>query len=231
MARKTTKPKARKSKETPLRKQQKPVFRTGTWITLLLLAALIGLAYYLNRNEPIAETEATPALEATFVISEQDGNITGIEIKPVDGETVKVARNGEKVWALELPSATEADQGLVEAAASQITALKIIGEVDADASILGLDEPAYVITIEFADGTKRTLEVGDTTPTRSGYYVRVDKKKTLILTLSGIDSLTNLTRFPPYLNTPTPTPLPLSPTPDSPSKAISTPEATVTPTP
>ena len=231
MARKTTKPKARKSKETPLRKQQKPVFRTGTWITLLLLAALIGLAYYLNRNEPIAETEAIPTLEATFVISEQDGNITSIDIKPVDGETVRVARNGEKVWALELPSATEADQGLVEAAASQITALKIIGEVDADASILGLDEPAYVITIEFADGTKRTLEVGDTTPTRSGYYVRVDKKKTLILTLSGIDSLTNLTRFPPYLNTPTPTPLPLSPTPDSPSKAISTPEATVTPTP
>ena len=231
MARKTTKPKARKSKETPLRKQQKPVFRTGTWITLLLLAALIGLAYYLNRNEPIAETEATPALEATFVISEQDGNITGIEIKPVDGETVKVARNGEKVWVLELPSATEADQGLVEAAASQITALKIIGEVDADASILGLDEPAYVITIEFADGTKRSLEVGDTTPTRSGYYVRVDKKKTLILTLSSIDSLTNLTRFPPYLNTSTPTPPPLSPTPDSPNEAISTPEATVTPTP
>ncbi|MDP1779167.1 MAG: DUF4340 domain-containing protein [Anaerolineales bacterium] len=231
MARKTTKPKARKSKETPLRKQQKPVFRTGTWITLLLLAALIGLAYYLNRNEPIAETQATPALEATFVISEQDGNITGIEIKPVDGETVKVARNGEKVWALELPSATEADQGLVEAAVSQITALKIIGEVDADASILGLDEPAYVITIEFADGIKRTLEVGDTTPTRSGYYVRVDKKKTLILTLSSIDSLTNLTRFPPYLNTPTPTPLPLTPTPDSPSEAISTPEANLTPTP
>ena len=231
MARKTTKPKARKSKETPLRKQQKPVFRTGTWITLLLLAALIGLAYYLNRNEPIAETEATPALEATFVISEQDGNITSIEIKPVNGETVKVARNGEKVWALELPSATEADQGLVEAAASQITALKIIGEVDADASILGLDEPAYVITIEFADGTKRTLEVGDTTPTRSGYYVRVDKKKTLILTLSGIDSLTNLTRFPPYLNTSTPTPPPLSPTPDSPNEAISTPEANLTPTP
>jgi len=231
MARKTTKPKARKSKETPLRKQQKPVFRTGTWITLLLLAALIGLAYYLNRNEPIAETEATPALEATFVISEQDGNITGIEIKPVDGETVKVARNGEKVWVLELPSATEADQGLVEAAASQITALKIIGEVDADASILGLDEPAYVITIEFADGTKRTLEVGDTTPTRSGYYVRVDKKKTLILTLSSIDSLTNLTRFPPYLNTSTPTPPPLSPTPDSPNEAISTPEANLTPTP
>lgn len=231
MARKTTKPKARKSKETPLRKQQKPVFRTGTWITLLLLAALIGLAYYLNRSEPIAETEATPALKATFVISEQDGNITGIEIKPVDGETVKVARNGEKVWVLELPSTAEADQGLVEAAVSQITALKIIGEVDADASILGLDEPAYVITIEFADGTKHTLEVGDTTPTRSGYYVRVDRKKTMILTLSGIDSLTTLTRFPPYLNTPTPTPLPLTPTPDSPSEAISTPEATVTPTP
>ncbi|MDO8752384.1 MAG: DUF4340 domain-containing protein [Anaerolineales bacterium] len=233
MARKTTKPKARKSKETPLRKQQKPVFRTGTWITLLILAALIGFTYYLNRKEPLAETEATPAREETFVFSEQDGRITSIEIKPADGDAkrVKVARGSENVWALELPNASEADQGLVEAAASQITALKIIGEVDADASILGLDEPAYVITIEFADGTKRTLEVGDTTPTNSGYYVRVDRKKTMILTLSGIDSLTTLTRFPPYLNTPMPTPLPLTPTPDSPSEAISTPEATVTPTP
>ncbi len=202
---------------------------------LLLLAALIGFTYYLNSKEPIAETEATPAREETFVFGEQDGNVTSIEIKPADadGETVKVARGNENVWALELPFATEADQGLVVAAASQITALKVINEVDADASILGLDQPAYVITIEFADGTKRTLEVGDNTPTNSGYYVRLDRKRIMILTLSGIDSLTNLAQFPPYLNTPTPSPLPPTPTPDSPTEAreVSTPEATVTPTP
>ncbi|MDP1716000.1 MAG: DUF4340 domain-containing protein [Anaerolineales bacterium] len=233
MARKTTKPITRKPKATPLRKQQKPIFRTGTWFTLLLLAALIGFTYYLNSKEPIAELEATPAREETFVFGEQDGNITSIEIKPTDanGETVKVARGSENVWALELPFATEADQGLVEAAASQVAVLRIVSEVDADASILGLDQPAYVITIEFADGTKRTLEVGDNTPTNSGYYVRLDRKKIMILTLSGIDSLTALTRFPPYLNTPTPSPLPPTTTPDPPTEAASTPEAAVTPTP
>lgn len=235
MARKKTKPTTRKPQETALRKQQKPIFRTGTWITLLLLAVLVGFTYYLNSKEPIPETEATPASEETFLFSEQDGNITSIAIKPAaaDGETVKVARGADNAWALELPSAGEADQGLVEAAASQIIALKVISEVEADANILGLDQPAYVITIEFADGTKRTLEVGDNTPTNSGYYVRVDKKKTMILTLNGIDSLTTLTRFPPYLNTPTAIPLPSTVTPDSPTEAggASTPEATITPTP
>lgn len=231
MARKTTKPKARKTKETAVIKHQKPVFRTGTWIMLLLLAVLIGFTYYLNNKEDSPETAATPASEETFLFGEQAGNITSIEIKPSDGEIVKVARGADNAWALELPFATEADQGLVEAAASQIIALKVISEVDADPSILGLDQPAYVITLEFADGARRILEVGDNTPTNSGYYVRVDKKKIMILTLSGISSLTTLAQFPPYLNTPTPSPLPPTPTPDSPIESSSTPEATVTTTP
>lgn len=204
--RKTTKPTARKTKEAPVIKHQKPVFRTGTWVTLLLLAALIGFAYYLNNKTDDTEAIPTPAsIEETFVFGEEDGSLVSIEIKPLDGEAVKAVRNEENIWALELPIEAEADQGLVEAAASQVAALNIVSEVDADPSILGLDQPAYLIMLEFADGTKHTLEVGDNTPTNSGYYVRVDNKKIMILTLNGIDSLTTLAQFPPYLNPPLPT--------------------------
>lgn len=230
MARKTTKSTTQKAKEAPVLKHQQPIFRAGTWITLLLLAVLIGFTYYLNRKEANAEAEATPTSEETlFVFNEQDGNIASIEVKPADREAVKAKRGTDNVWALELPFAAEANQGLVEAAASQVKALNIVSEVDADPGILGLDQPAYIITIEFAGGTRRTLEVGDNTPTNNGYYVRLDKKRIMILTLSGIDSLTNLAQFPPYLNTPTPSPLPPTATPDSPTEALSTPEATATP--
>jgi hypothetical protein len=62
------------------------------------------------------------------------------------------------------------------------------------------------------------LEVGDSTPTNSGYYVRVDKDKMMIADLSGISSLLQLAAFPPYLNTPTPTSLPSTPTPVPPTE-------------
>jgi hypothetical protein len=212
-------------KETPAPKPGKPVFRTGTWISVLLLAALIGGAFYINKNKETAvDAEVTATTEPAFIF-ETDGIVSSIEVKPTDGETVKVARGGDGVWALELPFETEANQGLVEAAASQITALQIIREVDADPSIFGFDSPSYLITVEFSDGKTSVLEVGDATPTNSGYYVRVDKEKMVIVGLSSIDALTTLPFSPPYLNTPTPTALPATPTPEP------APEATVTPTP
>jgi len=210
-------------KEAPTPKPTKPVFRAGTWISLLLLIALIGGAYLINKNKKAAaETEATATTEPAFIFS-SDSTVASIEVKPTDGEAVKVTRNKDGVWALELPFATEASQGTVEAAASQVTALKIISEVDADPSIFGFDTPAYLITVAFSDGKTSKLEIGDATPTNSGYYVRVDGKKMAIVGLSGIDALTSLALFPPYLNTPTPTALPSTPTPAPATETSATP--------
>lgn len=213
-------------KEASAPKPTKPVFRTGTWISVLLLAALIGGAYLINKNKETApDVEATPITEPAFIFG-ADSIVSGIEVKPTDGETVKVARSEDGAWAVELPFETEANQGAVEAAASQITALRIISEInDADPSIFGFDTPAYLITVTFGDEKISKLEVGDATPTNSGYYVRVDGEKMVIVGLSSIDALTTLALFPPYLNTPTPTALPSTPTP------VPSPEASATPTP
>jgi hypothetical protein len=240
MARKTTSTKKsapRKTgstrKEVPVvARQQKPVFRAGTVITVILLAALVGFAFYLNREKESTDAETTSTVEETaYVFDVESSSIQSIEVKPADGEAVKVVRNDDNVWAMELPFETEADQGLAEAAATQVSTLQVDREIDDDPATFGLDQPAYVITIEYVDGKIHTLEVGDSTPTNSGYYVRVDKDKMMIVSLSGIDSLINLLDFPPYLNTPTPTSLPPTETPVPPTEAISTLEATVTPTP
>lgn len=188
--------------------RRKPVFHAGTWVAVLLLIALIGLTFYLrSEKEKSAIADVTPVSEPVSIFNAENGFVSSMEIKPADGETVKVARNAENVWAVEMPIEAEADQGLAEVAASQVIALKVLSQVEnADPEIFGLKNPAFVITIGFQNGNKQTLGVGDATPTNSGYYVRLDNGKIMITDLSGISALLQLGYFPPYLNTPTPVP-------------------------
>jgi len=231
--RKTTKPATRKTlktKEAPAPRQSKPVFRAGTWVAVLLLVVLGGTAIYLNQQPETAEdADITSTAEPAFLF-DAERVVNSIEVKPADGETVRVERDVENLWMVILPIKLEADPGYVEAAASQVGSLNIVSEVEADPSALGLDAPQYVIKLTFADGATSTLEIGDATPTNSGYYVRVDNDKVVIVGMSGIDAFANLAFFPPYLNTPTPTATPPpTETPVPASDTESTPEATATP--
>lgn len=190
--------------------QRKPVFRAGTWIAVLLLIALILFAIYFNREkEKSALADVTPVSEPVSLFNAQDGAVSSIEINPADGDAqrVKVARNAENAWAVELPIAAEADQGLAEAAATQVSALQVLSQIENEnPEIFGLKNPAFVIALEFQNGNKHTLEVGDATPTNSGFYVRLDNGKIMVANLSGISALLQLVYSPPYLNTPTPAP-------------------------
>jgi hypothetical protein len=194
--------------------QRKPVFRAGTWIAVLLLIGLIGLTFYLkNKKEKDIIASATPISTPVALFSAEDGAVSSIEIKPAEGEAVKVARNTENAWAVEMPIVAEADQGMAEAAATQVSALQVLSQIEnANPEIFGLKNPAFVIALEFKSGNKHTLEVGDATPTNSGFYVRLDNGRIIIANLDGISSLLQLVNFPPYLNTPAPTALPSTPT-------------------
>ncbi len=225
-----SKPKQEAYKPKPV----KAKFNAGTWITVLIFIGLVGAAVYLNRQKETVAAEATPASEISYLFpANVDGSPTSIEIIPAAGDRVKVARDEKNVWALELPIKAEAIQSSAEAAAAQVSALEIISDVDADPAIFGLDHPAFEIIFEFENGNKHTLEVGDSTPTNSGYYVRVDKDKMKVVDLSGIDALLQLAASPPYLTTPTPSALPPTEAPVSPTQALGapTPETAVTPTP
>jgi hypothetical protein len=216
----STKPnvKVTKTKSSSAKKQNKPFFRTSTLVAVALFITAIGIAYLINRNAQVAaEANITPTVEEKFVF-DSTKIVKKIEVQPSEGQSAAIERNAENVWVLTQPEQTEADAGLAEAAASQISTMKIIEEISGDPSIFGFDKPAYLIKVTFDDGTSNTLEVGDSTPTNNGYYVRLDGQDMLIVSLSGIDSLTNLANFPPYLYTPTPT-------------ATATPLPTVTPVP
>lgn len=220
----TTKTRTTKAKTTSASKPSKPVVRTGTWVTVVLLVLAIAGAYLINRNaESTAEAEITPTVEPQYLF-DVTSIVKSIEVTRLAGEPVRLERK-DNVWVLTKPFETEADAGLAEAAASQVFVLQINQEITGNPSDYGFDEPSVVIAIEFENGNKNTLEVGDANPIGTGYFVRLDNEKIFLVSLSGIDSLATLADFPPYLNTPTPTSTPLPPT----ETLVPTIEATPTP--
>jgi hypothetical protein len=204
----TTKKTTTKRTATSASKPNKPVVRTGTWITVILLVLAIAGAYLINRNaESTAQAEITPTVEPQYLF-DATNIVKNIEVTRLNGEPVRLERK-DNTWVLTKPFETEADAGLAEAAASQISALQINQEITGNPSDYGFDEPLAIITIEFENGNKNTLEVGDANPIGTGYFVRLDNENIFLVSLSGIDSLLTLADFPPYLNTPTPTSTPL----------------------
>jgi hypothetical protein len=187
------------------------MIRTSTVVYIVLLLALVGAYFYLKNRDQNAETEPTaePSAEVTqaYLFPAEDGTPTSIRIESKTRGTVEVARDADNAWALTEPVEAKADQAAAEAAASQVTAMRILDTVpDVDPKIVGLEVPEYVLTIKFTSGGERTVDVGVITPTESGYYVRDGEGEVVIVSRDAIEPLIGLLDNPPYQETPTPHP-------------------------
>lgn len=180
--------------------------KRSTLITLVVFLLLVGLTLYLQQREPTKEvTDATPVEPVEFLLSETDGIPTSIDIRNDSGERVQIIRDEDGLWVLEKPIKTEASQGSAEAAATQLSSLRIVSHPDVAPDIVGLDPASYTMTVKLSSGEEKSVRIGDLTPTESGYYADVNKsEEVLILSKSGIDALLVLLTSPPYENTPTP---------------------------
>lgn len=188
------------------------MIRRSTVVYIIIMLALAGIYLYLNNREPITEAEATPESveDVSYLFTADEGVPTSIQIESTVGDTVELARNEENAWALNQPIEAGAEQGASEAAASQVTTMRILERIpEIDADLVGLQEPDYVLTVKFSNGTERTVNIGVVTPTESGYYVQeASGGEVLIVSKSAIDALLRLLSSPPYLETLTPSPIP-----------------------
>lgn len=204
--------------------------RRSTTIILLLFVIVVAAYSFIKYRKESAPAETTATPEATtqvsFLFDATDGVPTSIKIESKAGETAEVARNADNVWAIQQPFEASADQGLAEAAASQVTAMRVqetIQNVDLD--VLGLKSPEYFLTIKFSSGVERKAEIGVVTPSETGYYVRNEKGDVVVIGKDSVDALLGLLTSPPYAETLTP-----SPTATETALPSSTPEAVATET-
>jgi hypothetical protein len=210
------------------------MIRRSTVVYIVILLLLAGAYFYLkNREQPEADIAVTP--EATledieYLFTAADGVPTSIRITANSGEIVEVARDAENVWKVILPIEAVAEQGSTEAAATQVTSMRILESIpDIDLDLVGLSDPAYTLDITFNSGQERTIKVGVVTPTETGYYVQdAAGGDVLIVSKGSLDALIGMLTFPPYLETPTPsavpteTPLPVTATPEAGEPATET---------
>jgi len=180
--------------------------KRSTWIVLIIFLALVGVLLYLNQKEPaVAEADVTPTAPIEYLFTETDGLPTSIDIKSDTGEQVTIARNEAGEWVLKQPIEAEADQGSAEAAASQLTALRIVSKPQVAPADAGLVHPSYIMTVELTGGTVKSVRIGDLTPTESGYYTNINESdEVLIVSKTGMDALLTMVSSPPFVVTPAP---------------------------
>jgi hypothetical protein len=202
------------------------MIRRNTWILLIILVLLIGAALYFNNQKKTSAGSVTLTPANTFLFSSQDGRPTDIKIQDTTGHSVEIARNATGSWVLKAPTADAANQDQAESAATQLTSLNMLGNIQIGLDVVGLDQPTYTVTVTFGSGKTHKVLIGSVNPIQTGYYVQVDGGPVEVADKSGIDSLVGMLTAPPYLSTLTPTTTP-PPIPTDTSTAI--PQATSTP--
>ena len=199
------------------------MIRRSTVVYILILIVVAGAYFYLKfREAPVTDVLVTPEVteQINYLFTADEGVPTSIRIESKSGETVEVRRDAENAWVVSQPVEANAEQGASEAAATQVTTMRILDKVtDVDPKILGLESPEYILTVKFNSNVERTVNIGVVTPSESGYYVRdASGGDVLIVSKSAVDALLMLLTTPPYLETLTPsptateTPLPTTPT-------------------
>ncbi len=177
-----------------------------TWILLVTLV-LVVVAYFVIKNHPINTSQTTPTATATtFLVTQADGILQSLHIFDEKGNSIRMQRDLSKTWVITAPKSGVADQGLAGAAETQIGALRIVTilETPPDPSAIGLANSLYTMELGFVSGVNHKIEIGNMTPTGSGYYVRYDGGRIYVIEQSGIDALLRLLEAPPFPATATP---------------------------
>jgi hypothetical protein len=185
------------------------MIRRSTWILLAVLALFIGAYFYLKAH-PLQFYTSTPTPTAaviSFLINKDNDTLTKVVITDAPGNIFQMGRDAAGNWAITKPKSAAADQSQAEAAETQFFALKVVTTLETSPSpdVIGLNPPAYTISLEFSSNRQQVLEVGGLTPTSSGYYIQLEGK-VYVVSQYSIDAVVKLLQNPPYLATPTPVP-------------------------
>ncbi len=180
--------------------------KRSTWIVLAILALAVGV-YFLLKNQPLkAKTISPTPTGGSYLITKADGVLQSLFISDNKGNTFKMQRDLSKSWVITAPTSGAADQGLASAAETQVGALSIVTILNSPPALsaVGLAVPFHTMELGFVSGTSHKIEIGDLTPTGSGYYLRFDGGKIYVIEKSGLDAVLNLLTAPPFPATATP---------------------------
>ncbi|MGI6668652.1 MAG: DUF4340 domain-containing protein [Acetivibrionales bacterium] len=144
-------------------------FYKNAIILVLIVALLAGVYVFVLKTRPESEDNTSDLLKLTDYIS---SDVESVTLENPDGTFVIVRKDDE--WVLSSPSDLKYDSSVLSSIvinAASITADRLVEENAQDIAKYGLDDPV-IVRMKTKDGKETVLEVGDRTPTKSGYYIK-----------------------------------------------------------
>jgi hypothetical protein len=185
------------------------MIRRPTWILLALFVISLGGFWFWQRSDgnETAET-GTPFPTSLPLLLNVDANqIQDIKIEDAAGKRLVLSSLGGSSWIITEPERDNVDMDAFSSILQQLTFFQPLGMVDPipPPDQIGMVIPAYTITVTGQDGKDTVFEVGDQTPTQSGYYVQVEGKL-YVVGAATIDAFLDMLTHPPVpAKTATPT--------------------------
>lgn len=184
--------------------------RRSTWIVLGVFVALVLSVFLWQRyGKPEEAVEPTPTLKVfSLVFNLGSQTITSFSIEGADGTLITFGRDpASDAWIVVDQPAELADSTQIETVASSLAFMTVNSILSTQPPLdsMGLDKPAYTITLYLDNGGQNVLYVGNLTPTGSGYYARVDDDPAVVVGKIDMDAILNLHKAPPLAATYTPT--------------------------
>lgn len=162
------------------------------WLTTIVALALFSglLVYTLFYDKPGATEKKG---EAPAIFSLDAGEIRKISLAgPKGSVTLEREESGQDGpgWRVTEPGAYPADNARADELASALAGLKALRAIEGGAESLssfGLDRPAATAEMTMADGSRKTIVLGNKTPLEDGQqsYYAMEKGGAVVYTIPG----------------------------------------------
>ncbi|MFQ5615862.1 MAG: DUF4340 domain-containing protein [Anaerolineales bacterium] len=188
------------------------MLRKNTLILVVVFAVVVVAAILIQRTSEDAPVEPTgPAVVPTRFLFEFGAEVVaGFRVAGPGGQAVEMSKDNEGVWSsIEPPApAEDTDQTQVTTTVSQLASVRVLNDLEGGPLLdaLGLDFPSHVITIALQDDEQKIIQIGDSSPTGNGYYVRVNSGDPQLVDKIVFDRFIGFLDAPPIIPTPTITP-------------------------
>ena len=176
------------------------MIRRSTWIILLVFLVILAGAWYLQRYQAEKAANATPTAGSKLLFDGVDqAQITGVEINSALGQTFAVAKDEAGTWVVAGFTAADTNTYLIDDMLTQISSLKILSDLGPSLALesVGLKVPVYTLRLTLQDGHQKTVQIGNVTPTNSGYYTRLETGTVAVVTKYVVDNLITYLDNPP----------------------------------
>jgi len=175
------------------------VIRRTTWIVVGIFFGLVAVALLFQQNNISSKVDPTLTPDAEYLFDLEDNEISALAVENEEGNNIEIKLDEYGDWIFKDTDLRVVDTIALDSVLSQISTLRVLSKIspsppDED---IGLDQPTYIIELDFTDGNQSTIYTGKTTPTESGYYVGTDQNEILVVNKSGIDAIGDLILNPP----------------------------------